>query len=131
MIPGSVRVQSGPIRVPAGRVVPLGMTTIPSWTTQSPLSNSVPRGNGRMLTLSPMLAVIAGMVFMVKAGMLSGSFYVSALALFLTAVPMSLYPAWGQVLFGAVTATCFFVPGLKYYRQHLRSRLTETEAWPL
>ena len=35
-----------------------------------------------------------------------------------------------QVLFGAVTATCFFVPGLKYYRQRLRTRLTETEAWP-
>ncbi len=38
-----------------------------------------------VLTLSPMLAVIAGMVFMVKAGMLSGSFYVSALAMFLIA----------------------------------------------
>jgi len=82
----------------------------------------------RVLTLSPMLAVIAGMVFMVKAGMLSGSFYVSALAMFLIAVPMALYPAWGQVLFGAVTAICFFVPGLKYYRQRLRSRLVEKEA---
>jgi eukaryotic-like serine/threonine-protein kinase len=78
-----------------------------------------------VLTLSPMLAVIAGIVFMVKAGMLSGSFYISAFAMFLTAVPMCLFPAWGQVLFGAVTATCFFVPGLKYYRQRLRTRLSE------
>ena len=49
---------------------------------------------GRMpvLTLSPILAVIAGMVFVVKAGMLSGAFYLAAAALFLTAVPMALFP---------------------------------------
>jgi serine/threonine-protein kinase len=75
-----------------------------------------------VLTLSPMLAVIAGVVFTVKAGMLSGTFYVSAAALYLTAVPMALWPEWGQVIFGAVTAVCFFVPGLKYHRQRLRAR---------
>jgi serine/threonine-protein kinase len=74
-----------------------------------------------VLTLSPMLAVIAGMVFTVKAGMLSGSFYVSAAALYLTAIPMALYPAYGPLLFGVVTAVCFFVPGLKYHRQRLRA----------
>ena len=42
-----------------------------------------------VLTLSPILAVIAGLTFVVKAGMLSGSFYVSAAALFLTAIPMA------------------------------------------
>jgi serine/threonine-protein kinase len=74
-----------------------------------------------VLSLSPMLAVIAGMVFTAKAGMLSGTFYVSAAALFLTAVPMALWPEWGQIIFGATTAVCFFVPGLKYHRQKLRS----------
>jgi serine/threonine-protein kinase len=75
-----------------------------------------------VLTLAPMLAVIAGMVFVVKAGMLSGQFYVSAAALYLTAVPMSLWPDYGVLMFGAVTAVCFFIPGLKYHRQRLRAR---------
>jgi len=35
-----------------------------------------------VLALSPVLAVLAGMVFVVKAGMLSGSFYFSAAACF-------------------------------------------------
>jgi serine/threonine-protein kinase len=75
-----------------------------------------------VLTLAPMLAVIAGMTFVVKAGMLSGSFYVSSAAMFAITVPMALWPDYGVLLFGAVTAVCFFVPGLKYYRQRQRSR---------
>jgi tRNA A-37 threonylcarbamoyl transferase component Bud32 len=74
-----------------------------------------------VLTLSPILAVIAGLTFMVKAGMLSGSFYVSAAALFLTAVPMAIWPEYGPLMFGLVSAVCFFVPGLKYHRQRLQS----------
>src|SRR5262249_43450694 len=74
-----------------------------------------------VLTLSPILAVIAGMTFAVKAGMLSGAFYVSAAALFLTALPMAYYPRYGILLFGLVTAVCFVVPGLKYHRQRLGS----------
>jgi serine/threonine-protein kinase len=75
-----------------------------------------------VLTLSPVLAVIAGVTFAVKAGMLSGSFYLSAAAEFLTAVPMALLaPRYSILLFGLVTAVCFFVPGLKYHRQRLRS----------
>jgi serine/threonine-protein kinase len=69
------------------------------------------------LTLSPILAVIAGMVFVAKAGMLSGSFYISAAALFLVAIPMALFPDVGPLLFGVATAVCFFVPGYKYARQ--------------
>jgi serine/threonine-protein kinase len=74
-----------------------------------------------VLTLSPILALIGGMVFTVKAGMLSGSFYVQAAVLFLSAVPMALFPHYAQVLFGVVSAACYFVPGLKYHRQRLRS----------
>ena len=74
------------------------------------------------LELSPVLAVIAGMVFLVKAGTLSGLFYFAAGASFLVAIPMALLgPRWGVVMFGAVSALGFFVPGLKYYRQRLRS----------
>jgi serine/threonine-protein kinase len=81
-----------------------------------------------VLTLSPVLAVTAGIVFLVKAGMLSGSFYLASLALFLTAAVMALLPrlelglspAVGVLLFGAVSAACFFFPGLTYYRQRIR-----------
>jgi len=70
-----------------------------------------------VLTLSPVLAVLAGMVFLVKAGMLSGWFYLAAAACFVTAVLMSVFPDVGLLLFGGVSAVCFFYPGLKYYRQ--------------
>jgi eukaryotic-like serine/threonine-protein kinase len=80
-----------------------------------------------VLTLSPILAVIAGLTFVVKAGMLSGSFYVSAAALFLTAIPMAIYPEYGPLMFGFVSALCFFVPGLKYHRQRLRSLQSRTD----
>jgi serine/threonine-protein kinase len=70
-----------------------------------------------VLTLSPMLAVCAGMVFLFKAGTLSGWFYIAAVVTFLTAVPMALLPQVGPLLLGVVSAAAFFVPGLKYYRQ--------------
>ncbi|MFL5243399.1 MAG: serine/threonine-protein kinase [Gemmataceae bacterium] len=73
------------------------------------------------LKLSPLLAVIAGMTFVVKAGMLSGLFYFQAAALFLTAIPMALFPQVGPLLFGLVTAASFFIPGWKYSRQRERS----------
>ena len=79
----------------------------------------------KVLSLAPMLAVIAGITFAVKAGMLSGVFYFSAAAEFLSAIPMALpplYPNYGILLFGVVTAVCFFLPGLKYYRQRLREK---------
>jgi serine/threonine-protein kinase len=84
-----------------------------------------------VLSLAPMLAVIAGITFAVKAGMLSGTFYFSAAAEFLTAIPMSLpplYRPYGVLLFGVVTAGCFFVPGLKYHRQRLRTQQRTTSA---
>ena len=70
-----------------------------------------------VLTLSPAISLISGMVFFVKAGILSGMFYFQAAALFLTALVMALYPAVGISIFGIVSALCFFIPGLKYYRQ--------------
>ncbi len=74
-----------------------------------------------VLTLSPVLALVGGMIFLVKAGTLSGAFYVQAVALFATAIVMAIlqreHIPLGVTLFGAVSAGCFFVPGLKYYRQ--------------
>jgi serine/threonine-protein kinase len=70
-----------------------------------------------VLTLSPVLGIINGMVFFVKAGILSGAFYAQAAALFLTAGLMALRPDISHFIFGFVSAACFFFPGLKYYRQ--------------
>lgn len=71
----------------------------------------------RVLTLSPMLAIFAGMVFVVKAGMLSGSFYLAAVAMFATAIPMTLFPEVGPLIFGTVSAGCFVIPGWIYHRR--------------
>jgi serine/threonine-protein kinase len=73
------------------------------------------------LTLSPVLGLVTGMVFLAKAGILSGEFYLWAAMLFLTAIPMALYPQYAHFIFGVVSAACFFFPGLKYYRQRLRA----------
>ncbi|HMP01890.1 MAG TPA: serine/threonine-protein kinase, partial [Gemmatales bacterium] len=75
-----------------------------------------------VLTLSPLLAVFAGMVFLTKAGTLSGIFYVNAAALFATSLFMAAFPSIDLLTFGVVSALCFFVPGLKYYRQRLRTQ---------
>jgi serine/threonine-protein kinase len=74
------------------------------------------------LTLSPVIAVAAGMVFVFKAGILSGRFYVTAGALFLTAVAMALMPDVAQLLLGTATALAFLIPGVKYYRVRRRAQ---------
>jgi serine/threonine-protein kinase len=75
-----------------------------------------------VLTLTPILSIAAGMVFLVKAGTLSGWFYIAAALCFVGAIPMAFIgPTWSPVLFGAISAIGFLVPGIKYYRQRLRS----------
>jgi serine/threonine-protein kinase len=61
------------------------------------------------------------MTFVAKAGMLTGAFYLSAAAMFAIAIPMARYPDYAPLLFGLVTAVCFFVPGVKYHRQRQRT----------
>lgn len=78
-----------------------------------------------VLTLSPVLGLVNGMVFLAKAGILSGAFYVQAILLFMTAGVMALFPDYAHVIFGVVSAGCFFFPGLKYYRQRVRSMQAE------
>ncbi len=69
------------------------------------------------LTLSPAVAVAAGMIMIVKAGILSGRFYIWAALNFAAAIIMTLLPQISVLLFGVVSALSFFVPGWKYYRQ--------------
>jgi serine/threonine-protein kinase len=73
------------------------------------------------LTLSPAIAVAAGMVLVFKAGILSGQFYFYAALNFLVAAVMARTPHYGILLFGVVSAVSFFFPGLKYYRQRKRA----------
>jgi serine/threonine-protein kinase len=73
------------------------------------------------LKLSPVLGIITGVVFLAKAGILSGEFYIWAALLFLTAGLMAYFPTYAHFIFGLVSAACFFFPGLKYYRQRLRA----------
>lgn len=77
--------------------------------------------NLKPLDLSPVLPIITGMLFIFKAGMLSGEFYLYALACFLCVAPMALFPEYNQLIFGTVIAFCFFIPGLRYHRQRLKS----------
>ena len=76
-----------------------------------------------VLTLSPVLALTSGMIFLVKAGTLTGQFYFQSAALFATALAMAalerMHVDVGITLFGIVSAGCFFFPGLKYYRQRV------------
>ena len=80
----------------------------------------------RVLQLSPVLALVSGSVFLAKAGILSGAFYVQAVVLYLTAVAMAVIqnssaPDFSISLFGLVSAAAFFVPGLKYHLQRERA----------
>jgi serine/threonine-protein kinase len=78
-----------------------------------------------VLTLSPVLGLIGGMVFAVKAGILAGTFYLHAGALFAT----SLLMAWmqqrgidyGITVYGVVSAATFVLPGWKYFQQNRRN----------
>ena len=74
-----------------------------------------------VLTLSPILGLTSGTAYLAKAGILSGAFYIQAVALFLTAPLMALFPDVGITLFGLISGACFFIPGLKYHRQRLRA----------
>jgi eukaryotic-like serine/threonine-protein kinase len=74
-----------------------------------------------VLALSPVLAVFSGMVFLIKAGILSGAFYAAAAVLFLTAGVMAIWPRFALSIFGLVSGACFFVPGVKYHLRRARA----------
>jgi serine/threonine-protein kinase len=69
-----------------------------------------------VLTLSPVLGLVGATVFLSKAGVLSGRFYFQAALLFITAPVMALLPRWSLLVFGVVSAACFFLPGWRYHR---------------
>ena len=79
-----------------------------------------------VLSLSPVLALIAGNIFFAKAGILSGKFYVQGVVLYLTSILMAILQRnppidFGLSLFGIVLGGAFFIPGLKYHRQRAQN----------
>jgi serine/threonine-protein kinase len=80
------------------------------------------------LRLSPVLGLISGMVFVVKAGVLSGAFYVCAAALFVCGIAMAALDHAGfrysLSVFGIVAAAAFFIPGWKYFRQNQQKNVS-------
>lgn len=78
-----------------------------------------------VLTLAPVLGITNGMLFLIKGGILSGAFYFQALATFLAIIPMVWFPRFAPIIFGGVSAACFFLTGL---RAHLRRRLVTGDA---
>jgi eukaryotic-like serine/threonine-protein kinase len=68
------------------------------------------------LSMAPVLGVVGGMCFLVKAGILSGAFYLSAAGCFLTVPLIAWHPTLGLAAYGLVSAATFFFHGLKNYR---------------
>ena len=75
-----------------------------------------------VLALMPMLAITNGMLFMIKAGILSGTFYFYAALLFLAIFPMAAFPRFGPMIFALASAVGFFATGLQYHLRRLRAR---------
>ncbi len=73
-----------------------------------------------VLTLSPVLGLSSGMVFVVKAGILDGRFYLHAAALYATSIVMAVMQAqhfeYSISFYGLVSAATFALPGWRYWR---------------
>ncbi len=72
-----------------------------------------------VLSLSPLLGVISAMVFIIKAGTLSGQFYFQAAALLAASVAMATFPHQAHLIFGVVAGLCFLIPGWKYRTRNM------------
>lgn len=96
----------------AGSIIGSGLLFVVEYSMKLPV-----------LALSPALGIVSGMVFLGKAAMLSGKFYIHAVLLFLTSIAMAVMNSYEYayridlILFGIVSAGTFFFPGLKSYRQ--------------
>ena len=79
-----------------------------------------------VLSMAPGLAIVAAMVYLMKAGMLSGRLYIWVALYVLTSIAMACLPNRPEVqllLFGLVAWASFFFPGLKYYRLRHRQEM--------
>jgi serine/threonine-protein kinase len=70
-----------------------------------------------VLEFAPLLAAVAAMVFLYKAGILSGMFYLSVGALCAVAFLMVALPGIGMLLYGVTVALSYFIPGWIFWRR--------------
>ncbi len=115
-----VRQRMGPVTFVERQIAHTWAASMVSIALLFPIEHFLGMG---VLTLSPMLGLSSGMVFLVKAGMLTGTFYFQALALFASSIAMAIWPDFAHAIFGVVSAVCFFVPGWKYHKQRKASLL--------
>lgn len=80
-----------------------------------------------LFRMAPVMCMVAAMVFLIKGGCLSGTFYIQTGALFVTAFVMGMFPNYALVIFGVVSSACFFFPGVKYHRQRLKNQTVEID----
>ena len=113
----ALRHRTGPVTAVERQVAHIWGASVVASVLLFAVEALVPPDGLPVLTLSPVLALLAGTVFLAKAGILSGAFYIQAVVLFATALVMCVVPAWQHVIFGLVSAVCFMVPGWKYFRQ--------------
>ncbi len=107
----ALRRRGGPIRfverqlahIWGAGVVAINLVFLVEWLLDLPV-----------LKLAPMIAVTNGMLFMIKAGVLSGSYYIQAAVTFLAVFPMAAFPRFAPLIFGVTASACFFATGLKY-----------------
>ena len=114
----AMRSRRGPVTFVERQIAHLWAASMISIATLFPLEQLMGLD---VLTLSPIVAVVSGTVFLAKASILSGTFYFYALALFLVSFAMAKWPHYGHIFFGCVLAACFFFPGWKYHRQKLKN----------
>jgi serine/threonine-protein kinase len=75
-----------------------------------------------VLTLLPALAISNGMLFMIKGGILSGTFYLYAGLVFLAIPPLVWFPRFGPLILALSSAFGFLATGLRYHLRRIRSR---------
>ncbi len=114
----ALRRRGGPIRfverqlahVWGAGIVAINLVFVVEWLLDMPV-----------WSLAPMIAVTNGMLFMIKAGILSGDYYIQAALTFLAIFPMAWFPRFAPLIFGVIAAACFFITGWKYRLRRLRS----------
>lgn len=77
------------------------------------------------LSLAYCLALVCSCIFLIKAGLLSGKFYFVVATFFACGLAMLCFPSVAMLIFGVTASTCFFVPGLFYYRMSQREAALE------
>jgi serine/threonine protein kinase len=76
-----------------------------------------------VLEFAPIIGVLAGMVFMCKAGILSGMFYLGVASLFTAALLMTHFRDEAMLIYGVTLGACYFVPGWIFYRRRKAGQL--------